>query len=149
MLCNSAMNSGSPLSPIVWVKFSFHECFYIVFTKSELIENRIKRRSVFPSHFDYPIDVLKAKRFQFCHGFCSVLFKQILSKKVQNDLTITPYPRLEANPEVANQDLRFPHTSEPNSMELVNSCKTQTALNRTQEMQAIRILPRSKPKGKD
>jgi hypothetical protein len=59
------------------------------------------------------------------------------------------YPRLEANPEAVNLDLRFLHTSGPNSMELVNSCKIQTGLNRTLETQAIHILPTSKPKGKD
>jgi hypothetical protein len=141
------MHALSPLSPIVWMKLSFHECFYIIFTQSELIENRIKRRSVFPCHFDNPIDVLQAKHFQFCHGFCSVLFKQILLKKVQNDLAIKLYPRLEANPEVAYQDLRFPRTSSLNSRELESLCKTQTGLNRTQETPTIHILPKSRPKG--
>ena len=91
------MYTGSPLSPIVRMKFSFHQGLYVVFSKSELGKNRIKWRPVFPRHFNNPVDILQAQRFQFSHECCSVMFKQIREKKVHTFTSVKPYPMLEAS----------------------------------------------------
>ena len=58
MLGFAALHTLSPQTPRRWFHFPFHQCLYIIFTQPKLGKYGIKRRAVFPCHFNNTVNIV-------------------------------------------------------------------------------------------